>query len=45
MDEILWRHLYRNHAVISAVPVGEHDLDDPAYPRVIRAQVEGRAVA
>lgn len=45
MDEILWQHSYRNDAVISAVPVGEDELDDPAQPLLIRARAEGRAVA
>jgi predicted nucleotidyltransferase len=45
MDEILWRHSYDNDAVISAVPVAERDLDDAAYPLLIRASAEGRAVA
>jgi predicted nucleotidyltransferase len=45
MDEILWRHSYRNDVVISAVPVGEDELREPARPLLIRAQAEGRAVA
>jgi Uncharacterised protein family (UPF0158)/Nucleotidyltransferase domain len=45
MDEILWRHSYRNDAVISAVPVGEDELGEAARPLLIRAQTEGRAVA
>jgi predicted nucleotidyltransferase len=45
MDEILWRHSYRNDAVISAVPVGEDELREAARPLLIRAQAEGRAVA
>jgi hypothetical protein len=45
MDEILWRHSYRNDAVISAVPVGEQELRDGEHPLLIRAQAEGRAVA
>src|SRR6266516_6184669 len=45
MDEILWRHSYRNNAVISAVPVGEDELGEAARPLLIRAQTEGRAVA
>ena len=45
MDEVLWRHSYRNDAVISAVPVAEHALHDAAHPLLIRAQAEGRAVA
>jgi Uncharacterised protein family (UPF0158)/Nucleotidyltransferase domain len=45
MDEILWRHSYQHDAVISAVPVGEHELREAARPLLIRAQAEGRAVA
>jgi predicted nucleotidyltransferase len=45
MDEILWWHSYNNDAVISAVPVAERDLTDAPYPLLVRAQVEGRAVA
>ena len=45
MDGVLWRHSYRNSTVISAVPVGERDLDDAARPLLIRARAEGRAVA
>src|SRR6266536_292390 len=45
MVEILWRHSYRNDAVISAVPVGEDELGEAARPLLIRAQTEGRAVA
>ncbi len=45
MDETLWRHSYRNDAVISAVPVGEHELHDGAHPLLVRARAEGRAVA
>jgi hypothetical protein len=45
MDEILWRHSYRNDAVISAVPVGEQELHDGEHPLLIRARAEGRAVA
>src|SRR6266699_3238033 len=45
MDEILWRHSYRNDAVISAVPAGEDEWGEAARPLLIRAQTEGRAVA
>ena len=45
MDEILWRHSYRNDVVISAVPVGEDELGEAARPLLIRARIEGRAVA
>jgi predicted nucleotidyltransferase len=45
MDEVLWRHSYENDALVSAVPVAEHDLDDPVHPLLIRARAEGRAVA
>lgn len=45
MDEVLWRRSYGHDAVISAVPVGEHELDEGASPLLIRAQAEGRAVA
>jgi hypothetical protein len=31
--------------VISAVPVGENEWNDPAQPLLIRARAEGRAVA
>jgi hypothetical protein len=45
MDEILWRHSYQSDAVISAVPAGEDELDQPTSPLLIRAQAEGRVVA
>jgi hypothetical protein len=45
MDEILWRHSYHHDVVISAIPVGEHELHDAAHPLLIRARAEGRAVA
>jgi predicted nucleotidyltransferase len=44
MDEILWRHSFRNDVVISAVPVGEDELHEPTRPFVIRAQTEGRPI-
>lgn len=45
MDEILWRHSYREDAVVSAVPVGEGEVREGTSPLLIRARVEGRAVA
>ena len=45
MDDVLWRHSYRNDAVIAAVPVAERDLNDAEQPFLIRARAEGRAVA
>jgi hypothetical protein len=45
MDGILWRHSYRNDAVIAAVPAAERDLRDAAHPLLIRAHAEGRALA
>jgi len=45
MDAVLWRHSYLSGAVISAVPVGEDELQEAARPLLIRAKAEGRAVA
>lgn len=45
MDEILWRHSLENGAVIAAVPVAEDALDAAAHPLLIRARIEGQAVA
>jgi predicted nucleotidyltransferase len=45
MDEILWRHSYDNDAVISAIPIAERELEAATRPLLIRARVEGRAVA
>jgi predicted nucleotidyltransferase len=43
MDEVLWRHSFENDTVISALPVGEADLQR-GRPVLIRAQAEGVAV-
>jgi predicted nucleotidyltransferase len=45
MDETLDRHSVDNETVISAVPVGEGELAEPAIPVLIRATTEGRAIA
>jgi hypothetical protein len=44
-DDILWRHSFENDATISAVPVGEKELDEPTSPVLIRARAEGRVSA
>jgi Uncharacterised protein family (UPF0158)/Nucleotidyltransferase domain len=45
MDEILDRHSVEWETVISAMPVAEADLAQPAVPALIRAAAEGKAVA
>ena len=45
MDDILWRHSFGNDTTISAVPVGEGELEDSKSPALMRARAEGRAVA
>lgn len=45
IDEILDRHSVENDTVVSALVVAEPELEDPKSPAVIRASIEGRAVA
>lgn len=45
MEEILDRHSVAHETVVSAMPVAEADLAEPTIPAVIRATIEGRAVA
>lgn len=45
MDEILDRHSVEWDTVVSAMPVAEADLAQPAVPVLIRATTEGKAVA
>ncbi|MGH3102992.1 MAG: UPF0158 family protein [Gaiellaceae bacterium] len=45
MDEIMWRHSFANDTVVTALPVGEADLEHPRTPVLINARAEGRAVA
>jgi predicted nucleotidyltransferase len=45
MNEILDRHSVANETVISAMPVPEADVAKPATPVLIRATIEGQAVA
>jgi predicted nucleotidyltransferase len=44
MDEILDRHSVENETLVSAMPVGERDLAEPAIPVLIGATAEGRAI-
>lgn len=45
MDEILWRHSFKNDTVITVFPVGERELEDGARPVIVRARAEGVAIA
>ncbi len=45
IDDILYRHSLDNTTVVSALIVGESELDDPQTPALIRARIEGQAVA
>ena len=45
MDPILWRRSFENDTVISATPVSEANLKQPAVPILIRAKAEGLKVA
>ena len=45
MGEILDRHSVQNETVVSAIPVAEEDLAEPAIPALVRATTEGRAIA
>ena len=45
MDEILWRHSFENETVITALPIGEGELEDGARPVIVRARAEGVAIA
>lgn len=42
MEKILWRHSIENDTVVTALPVGEADLETPRSPAVMRARLEGR---
>lgn len=45
MDEILWLHSIENDTVVTALPVGESELETPRSQAVARARLEGRVVA
>lgn len=45
MDEILWRHSLGNDTVVTAIPVGEADLETTRSAVVVRARREGLVVA
>jgi predicted nucleotidyltransferase len=45
MDEVLDRHSVANETVVSALPVAEADVVEPARPVLIRATLEGQTVA
>jgi hypothetical protein len=45
MEEILWRHSIENETVVTALPIGEADLETARSPAVIRARLEGQVVA
>ena len=40
MSEILWRHSFDGDVVVTALPVGETDYEDPDEPVLIRAREE-----
>lgn len=45
LDDILYRHSLDNNTVVSAIIVSEADLKDPPTPALMRARIEGRAIA
>jgi predicted nucleotidyltransferase len=45
MDEILDGHSVTHETVVSGIPIAESDLVEPRVPALIRAAIEGRAVA
>lgn len=45
MDEILWRHSFENETVVSALVIDEGGFGEPELPAVMRAKVEGLALA
>jgi predicted nucleotidyltransferase len=45
MDDILWRHSFENDTVVSALVIDESRFHDPEAPVVMRAKVEGVALA
>lgn len=45
MDEILWRHSFENDTVVSALAIGEADIEHPVKGVVVNALREGRRVA
>jgi predicted nucleotidyltransferase len=45
MEDILWRRSFDNDTVVSALVVAEGDFENPQTPALIRAKLEGRAVA
>jgi predicted nucleotidyltransferase len=45
MDEVLWRHSFDNDTVVSALVIDESRFHDPEAPAVMRAKVEGLALA
>lgn len=45
IDDILYRHSLDNNTVVSATIVSEADLQDPPTPALMRARIEGRAIA
>jgi len=45
MNEILWRHSFENDEVVTVLPLGEAEFDDPTEPVVIRARDEGLEIA
>lgn len=45
MDEILWRHSFGNSTVVSALVIDEKGFLEPEVPAVMRAKIEGLALA
>lgn len=44
MDDVLWEHTLTTGVVISAIPVGERDLEAAVAPALAHARDEGRTV-
>jgi hypothetical protein len=45
MDDVLWRHSLANDTVVTALPVGQGELERGRRPVLIRAQAEGLDLA
>ena len=45
MDGVLWRHSIENDTVVTVLPVAEPDFEAQRLPALVRAHVEGVAVA
>jgi predicted nucleotidyltransferase len=45
MDGILWRHSFENDTIVSALVIDEARFREPEVPAVMRAKIEGLALA